>query len=132
MAAGLFAVISEAPTESTAFANAQSWILSAPLLAGRARWVYLDNWVIFPSDKNALSRAFGAFARYGGNYPEKFAAGPGTDTAWALKINPLQVGNRRLIFFGLTDGQTGVVTLGPAQLNPQPDPQHDVNIWSDE
>jgi hypothetical protein len=128
----LFAVFSEAPTESAAFINAQTWPLSAPLLAGRLHWVYLDNWVIFPSDKNGLSRANGAFSRFGSNYPETFVAGPGSDTAWALKTRPINPKNKRLCFFGLTTGTPGVVTLGPARVLEHQDPLHDQFFWSAE
>jgi hypothetical protein len=132
--ANIFAVTIEAQTETMAWAAATTNPATASLLAGRTNWGYLDNWVVFPSDKNARSRAYGAFARYGSNYPDLFLvkAGPTGTTAWALKIRPLKSGNVRLVFFGLTTANGGVYTYGPAQDNLRPDPLHDIEPFSDE
>ena len=98
-----FAVVVEDKSPELAFAAAKSNPLSAPLLESRVNFKFLDNWVIFPYDKLAMSRANGVLcgppSHFSKQISDRMTFEALSDTCWALKIQPITKGNSRVVFF---------------------------------
>ena len=125
-----FAVVVEDKSPELAFAAAKSNPLSAPLLESRVNFKFLDNWVIFPYDKLAMSRANGVLcgppSHFSKQISDRMTFEALSDTCWALKIQPITKGNSRVVFFGRGPQISGRIptTLGPVSaydLNPKGD-----------
>jgi hypothetical protein len=98
MALRIFAVFAEAGSDDRAFTEAQKH----PSMRGRVRYEVLDS-VLFPSDKHAYLRAEDIF----GVQPQAdkvYIAGEHTNTVWAIRVLPREVGKKRIMFFGLERG----------------------------
>jgi len=132
-----FAVVCEAKSEQLAFEAAMSNPLTKPVMDGRVNWKFLDSWVIFPFDKLAMFRVNGVFSR-GPDYVSQqrvdlAVGGKRSDTCWALRIQPLSPGNKRLVFFAVGDELAGPLSLGPVNAyDPDTENTHDKIFISDQ
>jgi hypothetical protein len=114
-----FAVVVEAKSPDLAFASAKTNPLTAPWLASRSQFKFLDNWVIFPYDKLAMSRVTGVLggppSHFSKQISQRMIFEELSDTCWALKIRPLVEGNSRVVFFARGPELSGRLptTIGP-------------------
>jgi hypothetical protein len=118
----VFAVVIEDKSPDLAFMAAKSNPLTAEMLLTRTNFKFLDNWVVFPFDRMAMTRARGVLcgppSHFNKLIHERMTAEALSDTCWALKIQPLVKGNSRIIFFARGPQVSGRLptTIGPVNV----------------
>jgi hypothetical protein len=109
MPIGMWTVIAEGLSDDFAFAAAKA---GAPAqMGGRTMYQVLDS-VFFPDDRTAFGRAeeiFGVRAQFN----VASIAGQSSPTCFAIRIRPVALNHHRLIFFGVTNFASEMVTVGP-------------------
>lgn len=124
MPIGMFAVIAEALSDDFAFATAKA--AQPDLLAGRDRYVLLDT-VLFPDDRLAFGRAEECFG-FQPQFNVASIAGQTSPVCFAIRIQPVTKGRRRLLFFGVNGYRSDPVTIGPPKKT-DPGPDHTSTIY---